>query len=59
VLTVINAGTAPPGILVTADTLGLRTARGGYVLPSGYADDLDGLAIPFYIAPPQGCEAGL
>lgn len=44
VLTVTNGGASPPGILVTAESLGLRTQRSGHILPTGFADDLDGLA---------------
>ncbi len=46
VLTVMNGGATPPGILVAAESLGLRTVRGGYNLPSGFADDLNGMARP-------------
>ncbi len=46
VLTVMNGGATPPGIFVPAESLGLRTVRAGYTLPSGFADDLNGMARP-------------
>lgn len=48
VLTVMNGGATVPGILAPAESLGLRTARGGYQLSFGYADDLDGMDVPPY-----------
>ena len=46
ILTVMGGGALVPGILAPAESLGLRTVRGGYKLPHGYADDLDGMDVP-------------
>ncbi|MCG8455278.1 MAG: hypothetical protein MI919_03285 [Holophagales bacterium] len=57
VLTVMNGGSTPPGIFMAAETLGLRTVRGGPTLPSGYADDLAGLGGPLHgEAQDQSCD---
>lgn len=53
VLTVMNGGTTVPGILAPAEALGLRTVRGGYKLPHGYADDLVGMAVNPYLENPE------